>query len=66
MEIDIENNSILFTGLESKQEVLLTHGDAITKLGNGLRVIAHSSHFIAGVEHTAKKIFGLQFHPEVD
>ena len=45
----------------------MSHGDEIVSLGKSIRIIAKSSNgIIAGIQHKEKKIFGLQFHPEVE
>lgn len=64
--IDIDNTNPLFSGLDKKQEVLLTHGDSLDKLANGFKTIATSGNLIAGIAHEEKKLYGVQFHPEVD
>lgn len=53
--------------LEDKfQEVLLTHGDSIEKLGNSMKTCAISgSNVIAAIYNEKLKIYGVQFHPEV-
>lgn len=49
------------------QDVLLTHGDSITELGANLQMCAIStSKVVAGIWNENKKIYGVQFHPEVD
>lgn len=51
--------------LDKLQDVLLTHGDSITKTGERLKMIAiSSSEVIAGIWDN-DRIFGVQFHPEV-
>ena len=65
-DIDIKNSSKLFKDLEAKQTVLLTHGDSVTKVSDDFEVIGTSSGIVAAIEHKTKKIFGVQFHPEVD
>ncbi len=64
--IQVENDSLLFDGLEKEQQVLLTHGDTVDLAAPDFRVIAMSGELIAGIEHPAKKLYGVQFHPEVD
>uniref|UniRef100_A0A915ND52 GMP synthase (glutamine-hydrolyzing) n=1 Tax=Meloidogyne javanica TaxID=6303 RepID=A0A915ND52_MELJA len=67
--IKIDPQSEIFNGLQAEQNVLLTHGDGVTKDSippNGFRIIAMSGEFVAGIEQVEKRIFGLQFHPEVD
>lgn len=53
-------------GLDKNQTVLLTHGDSIDKTAENFRPIAQSSSFCAGIAHEKLRLYGLQFHPEVD
>lgn len=62
----IKTDSPLFKGLKQTQDVLLSHGDTVTKLAPGYRVIAMSGDLIAGIENRKKQFYGVQFHPEVD
>ncbi|RMX38265.1 hypothetical protein pdam_00003398 [Pocillopora damicornis] len=64
--INVETSSALFRGLQSEQEVLLTHGDSIDRVASSLKVIAKSGDIVAGVEDESRKLYGVQFHPEVD
>ncbi|KXJ26674.1 GMP synthase [glutamine-hydrolyzing] [Exaiptasia diaphana] len=64
--INVKQSCPIFRGLETTQEVLLTHGDSLDKLANGFKVAAKSGNIIAGIEHESKKLYGVQFHPEVD
>lgn len=53
--------------MEKDQDVLLTHGDSITQTGDRLKTIAlSSSQVIAAIANTDLRIYGVQFHPEVD
>ena len=62
--IEIVNRSPLFAGLSKKQKVWLSHGDQVTKLPAGYKVIASSKNApISAFENG--RVFGLQFHPEV-
>jgi GMP synthase (glutamine-hydrolysing) len=50
----------------SKLEVWMSHGDQIKTLSSGFHAIAHSRNTpFAAIEDASKKIYGLQFHPEV-
>ena len=62
----IDESSPLFRGLNSEEEVLLTHGDSISKTADGFKVIAKSGDIIAGLANDKMKLYGVQFHPEVD
>jgi GMP synthase (glutamine-hydrolysing) len=56
----------LFHGLPAELDVWNSHGDKITKLPKGFRPLGrteNSPHAVIG--DTRRRIFGLQFHPEV-
>lgn len=65
--IDISNTaSGLFQGLPDRQQVWMSHGDAVTTIPEGFEVVAVSSDCpFAAVENQEKKFYGVQFHPEV-
>jgi GMP synthase (glutamine-hydrolysing) len=64
--LHITNGSELFHGLESHLDVWNSHGDEVTRLPKGFRAAARTegSNF-AAVEDPDRKLYGLQFHPEV-
>ncbi|KNC74990.1 GMP synthase, partial [Sphaeroforma arctica JP610] len=64
--IQCELTSDLFKGLEAQEQVLLTHGDSVGKVAPGFRTIATSGEIVAAIENKDKKLYGVQFHPEVD
>mmetsp|Transcript_19663 Transcript_19663/g.31221 ORF Transcript_19663/g.31221 Transcript_19663/m.31221 type:complete len:632 (-) Transcript_19663:313-2208(-) len=65
--IDIKNKSPLFQGLKEKTTVLLTHGDSVTEVASEFESIAKSpSGIVAAIENKKRRIYGVQFHPEVD
>ncbi|MDD5091346.1 MAG: glutamine-hydrolyzing GMP synthase [Candidatus Wallbacteria bacterium] len=58
--------SPLFRGLDREETVWMSHGDKVTALPAGFRAVAGTANCEnAAVVHDRKKIFGLQFHPEV-
>ncbi|MGL6225405.1 MAG: glutamine-hydrolyzing GMP synthase [Thermoguttaceae bacterium] len=65
-EIEIDPNCPLFEGLEKKQTVLMSHGDTAVRLGEGFQPCAWSEGKYAAIWNPDKKLFGVQFHPEVD
>jgi len=65
-EIDVDTSSPLFKNLSAKEEVLLTHGDSVNKVADGFKVIAKSNDVIAAIANESAKLYGVQFHPEVD
>ncbi|KAI4815943.1 hypothetical protein KUCAC02_006066, partial [Chaenocephalus aceratus] len=64
--IGLDNTCSLFRGLQKEELVLLTHGDSVDKVAEGFKVVAQSGNIIAGIANEQKKLYGTQFHPEVD
>lgn len=63
--IDIKD-SVLFDGLSQNQLVWMSHGDQVTRLAPGFSSIASSNTCPnAASENKEKKIYTVQFHPEV-
>ena len=64
--IDLQTESALFAGTPSPQQVLMSHGDKVTAIPEGFKVVATSPNSpYAAVENTEKRFYGIQFHPEV-
>jgi GMP synthase (glutamine-hydrolysing) len=56
----------LFGGLEREQPVWMSHGDSITRLPGGFTATAQTdSTPYAGLADPARRLYGIQFHPEV-
>ena len=65
-EIIVKKSTGIFFGLSAKQTTWMSHGDQVTKLPKGFIKIAGSKNCpIAGMENPRKKIYCIQFHPEV-
>lgn len=65
-QLSLDLRSPIFQGLSGKEPVWFSHGDQVIKLPSGYRVIAKTSSCkVAALENSQKKIYGLQFHPEV-
>jgi GMP synthase (glutamine-hydrolysing) len=61
----VEENSI-FTNLRPTEPVWMSHGDRVTKLPPGFAPIGETSNApYAAAGDAQRKLFGLQFHPEV-
>ena len=64
--LHIRNGSELFDGLGSQLDVWNSHGDEVTALPKGFRVVGTTEGCdFAAVEDPNRKLYGLQFHPEV-
>ncbi len=58
--------SPLFGELPAEQVVWMSHGDSITEAPPGFRVTAKTAAVpVAALEHAERRIYGVQFHPEV-
>ncbi len=66
-EITIQRPSLLFAGLGDRSEtVWMSHGDLVRELPPGFEGIASSASApCAGFEERERRIYGIQFHPEV-
>jgi len=60
-----EAESPLFAGLPQEIDVWLSHGDYVTKMPQGFRATAVTSGALNAFESLSKRIYGVQFHPEV-
>ena len=60
------NNSLLFGGVEDETVVWMSHTDMITEVGLGFVVTAHTDKCpVAAMENAEKKLYAVQYHPEV-
>lgn len=65
-EIDLANGSALFDGTPAKQTVWMSHGDKVVDPPAGFLIDATSfSTPVAAMSDPEKKLYGVQFHPEV-
>jgi len=61
----IDNSDILH-GVEDASIVWMSHGDYLTELPKGFKVVGESDHSpMCAISNQTKRIYGLQFHPEV-
>ena len=64
--VDIDATSVLFKGVKKPQiNVWMSHGDSVTDVPAGMKVIAHNDSTPVVAFELVTRIFGLQFHPEV-
>jgi GMP synthase (glutamine-hydrolysing) len=61
----VEKNSPLFASLPEELDVWMSHGDHVTTPPPGFRITAETDEALNAFENLSKRIFGLQFHPEV-
>ena len=65
--IDVHNHEDgLFANLSDQEDVLMSHGDRITEIPKGFVATASNPQTpYAAFEHKERRIYGVQFHPEV-
>ncbi len=64
--LEITDRSLLFTELPDHQDVWMSHGDAVVAAPPGFRVTASTPGSpVAAMESEDRRLFGVQFHPEV-
>ena len=62
----LDNETRLFSGLEKNNVCWMSHQDYAEKAPEGFTVIAHTDECpIAAMQNEDKKLYGVQFHPEV-
>jgi GMP synthase (glutamine-hydrolysing) len=59
------SDSQLFQGLPKLLAVWMSHGDSAEELPPGFRLTARTSNAIAAIENPERKMWAVQFHPEV-
>ncbi len=67
-ELHVDHDTDLFYGFPKNDpvRVWMSHGDEITSLPEGWRILAHSANSpIAAFTNPERRLFGVQFHPEV-
>ena len=64
--LKIHGDSSLFEGLSASEVVWMSHGDTVARLPEGFRAVGETEDCpAAAVEDPDRRIYGLQFHPEV-
>lgn len=64
--LDIDDPGPLFAGLEPRQQIWMSHRDAVEKVPPGFRAMAHTDTCsIAAMGDAGRRLYGIQFHPEV-
>lgn len=64
--IKVDTSCPLFAGMTEEQQALLTHGDSVQDVAVDFKPIALSGPIVAAIANEQRKIYGTQFHPEVD
>ena len=61
----LSGNTRLFAELPFELDVWMSHGDHVTTLPEGFHQTATTGDVVTAIENDARKIYAVQFHPEV-
>jgi GMP synthase (glutamine-hydrolysing) len=62
----IDDPTDLLTNVEDGTTMWMSHGDSVIKMPSGFELLAHTETTpCAAIAHHEKKLYGVQFHPEV-
>ncbi|MBB6118973.1 glutamine-hydrolyzing GMP synthase [Nocardiopsis algeriensis] len=65
-ELTAVTDSVLFQGMPAEQLVWMSHGDSVSEAPAGFRAVASTAGApVAAFEDAERRLFGVQFHPEV-
>ncbi len=65
-ELFVDRNRDIFANLPTNLTCWMSHSDATVQMPKGFQVFAHTLNApVAAIGHVRKKIYGVQFHPEV-
>ncbi|MDP9147971.1 MAG: glutamine-hydrolyzing GMP synthase, partial [Acidobacteriota bacterium] len=66
IENETDESSDLFCGIGSSLRVWNSHGDHVMMLPTGFRTMGRTANAVAAVEDPVRKIYAVEFHPEVN
>ena len=65
-ELTANCDNLLFKGLDGQSRVWMSHGDKVDTPPTGFKVLASTASLhVAAIGDEARRIYGVQFHPEV-
>ncbi len=64
-ELLVKDGSALFAGLPKKLQIWNSHGDRVRALPPGFHVTGETGNAVSAAEDPARKLYAVQFHPEV-
>ncbi len=64
-QVEIVAETALFRGLPATLDVWMSHGDEASVLPEGFSLTARTPNAVAGIANEARRMWAVQFHPEV-
>ena len=65
-QLDLREGSPLFAGFPERLKIWMSHGDHVLSLPPGFHVTGATGSALSAVEDPKRRIFAVQFHPEVN
>jgi GMP synthase (glutamine-hydrolysing) len=65
-QLDMACASKLFNGIPDHLKIWNSHGDHVVEVPAGFAITGRTDNAIGAVENTEKRIYGVEFHPEVN
>ncbi|MBS1515296.1 MAG: glutamine-hydrolyzing GMP synthase [Bacteroidetes bacterium] len=66
-QISLTKKSLLFSDTRKNSVVWMSHGDSLNEIPKGFAITSKSINgVVSSIEHTAGKVYCVQFHPEVN
>ena len=67
VRVSLDRSSPLFSGLSEEETALMSHTDFVSRAPDGFRVTAKTEACpAAAIEDAERRLYGVQFHPEVE
>lgn len=64
--VTVNTSSPLFKGLQEKEIVWMSHTDYVSDIPEGFEIVAYTDNCpVAAMQNPAKKLYAMQYHPEV-
>src|SRR5438093_1368240 len=63
--VEVVDEDAILSGLPRSFKVWMSHGDRVESLPAGFRVLAYSGGIITAAADESRRLWGVQFHPEV-
>ena len=65
-DVEVDTSSLLFEGVSATTTTWMSHTDYIAKAPQGFKITGHTGNCpVAAMENAEKKLYAVQFHPEV-
>lgn len=67
LPVSINNTCALFKGFANTNDCLMSHTNLVSQVPEGFEIVGTTAHCpVAAMENASKKLYGIQFHPEVN